>query len=101
MHRISLILSTAALSLFNSGARAATNDIGSWATQPQIAPQPSMVAILALVGIGCLIMVAHAPIGATPSFRFKWPSLPGFLFSQRAAFALLAMIAISGSMGMA
>lgn len=101
MHRISLILSTAALSLLNSGARAATTDVGAWATQPQIAPHPSIVAILALVGIGCLVMVAHTPIGATPSVRFKWPSLPGFLFSQRAAFAVMAMIAISGSMGMA
>jgi hypothetical protein len=111
MRKISLILSAAALSLLNSGARAATDDFGAWVTQPLLTPHPAMVAILALVGMGFLVLLARTPIGTTPAMHptatpWKWPrlhrvGLPVLGLSQRNTFALLAMIAVSGSLGMA
>ena len=106
MRKISLILSTAALSLLNSGARAATDDFGAWVTQPLLTPHPAMVAILALVGMGFLVLLARTPIGTPSATPWKWPrlhrvGLPVLGLSQRNTFALLAMIAVSGSLGMA
>jgi hypothetical protein len=105
MRKISLIISTAALSLLNSGARAATDDLGAWASQPLFAPHPALVAILALAGMGFLVLLARAPIASSQSSRrarsWTWPSLPIFWPSQRAFLALMAMIAVTGSMGLA
>jgi len=52
MYKVSLILSTAALSLQKAGARAATSDLVLWTSQPVAIPQPTVVAVLALIGIG-------------------------------------------------
>jgi hypothetical protein len=104
MRKISLILSTAALSLQNSGARAATEGLGAWTSQPLLAPHPALVAVLALVGMVYLLLMAHSPLGNAPSTwtnTWKWRGLPNFWPSRRATFALLAFVAITGSMSMA
>lgn len=105
MRKVSLILSAAALSLQNSGARAASQDLVAWVPQPMAAPQPALVAILALVGMGVLVLMTRTPDEATlatpPASRFKWPNMLGVLPSHRAALTLFAMIAASSSLGMA
>lgn len=101
MCKFTLILSAAALSLQNSGARAASDDLGLWASNSMAAPQPALVAILALVGMGFLVLMARTPLGTPPMPRFNWPSVLGTAPSHRAALALLAMIAVSGTLGIA
>ncbi|WP_028914007.1 hypothetical protein [Pseudorhodobacter ferrugineus] len=104
MRKMTLVLSAAGLSLLNSGARAESQDLGTWASTIA-APQPATVAVLALIGMGFLVLLASTPLGTasakTPPHRFKWPSLSGAWPSQRATLALFAMIAVGGSLGMA
>ncbi|MGB3280577.1 MAG: hypothetical protein WBA92_15420 [Pseudorhodobacter sp.] len=101
MRKISLALSTAALSLQNAGARAATDGFDTWVSEPFFAPHPALVAVLALVGMGFLLLMAHTPI----KFPRKtlWTSAAPFALwpTQRMAYGLLAMIAVSGSLGLA
>lgn len=97
MHKISLILSTAALSLQNAGARAATNDLGLTIA----APHPTMMAGLALIGMAFLVLMARTPLSKPPEKPAKWPDFLSAWPPQRTAFALAAMIAVSGSLGMA
>lgn len=106
MRKISLILSAGALSLQNSGARAATDDLSVWTAHPMFAPHPGLVALLAIVGMACLLLMAHSPLGQpsqgkTSGSGWKWRGLPSFWPSRRATFALMAFVAITGSMGMA
>ena len=101
MQKISLILSTAALTLQNSGARAATQDLGAWADTPFFAPHPATVALVALIAMGILVLMTSVPISTASLSRWKWPRLPNFWVSPRATLALLAMIAVSGSLGIA
>jgi hypothetical protein len=100
MRKISVLLSTAALSLFNSGARAATETV-----DPRLlAPQPAFVAILALVGIGFLLLLARAPLSGPQQPRRanpRKPALPAFWPTPRTGFALLAIAAITGSLSLA
>lgn len=101
MKKISLILTAAALSVQNSGARAASNDFGAWVAQPVAAPNPALVAVLALVGMAFLVLMARTPLGAQSTSRLKWTGFLGHWPSQRTALGLLAMIAVSGSLGIA
>lgn len=100
MRKISVLLATAALSLFNSGARAATEASAAHL----LAPQAASVAILTLIGMGFLVLLARAPLGGPqrPRNPKAWkPTLPAFWPTHRATFALLAIIAFTGSLGLA
>lgn len=99
--KIFLALSTAVLSLQNSGARAATGGFDTWVSQPFLAPHPAFVAVLALIGMGFLVLMAHTPIKVLP--RTQRTTVTPFALwpTQRMAFGLLAMIAVSGSLGLA
>jgi hypothetical protein len=109
MPRAILFTSAAALFLKATGAVAATPALVSLASHSSTAPHPSLVAVLALVGMGFLVLMARAPMTKpantrqnTPVMtRFNWKGLLTAWPNQRAAYALLAVIAVSGSLGLA
>lgn len=101
MRKISLILSAGTLSLLNSGARAETGGFDAASAQHLFAPHPAFVAVLALAGIACLLLMARTPLGDTVGGAVKWRRLPSFWPSRRTTFAILALVSITGSMGIA
>jgi hypothetical protein len=109
MPRVILFTSAAALFLKATGAVAATPALVSLASHSSTAPHPSLVAVFALVGMGFLVLMARAPMGKPADMpqsaplmpRFNWKGLLTVWPNQRAAYALLAVIAVSGSLGLA
>lgn len=103
MLKVSLSTAAAAILLQSSGAYAATEALVSHTSS---APHPSLVAILALIGMGFLVLMARAPMAKsvdTPVSmpRFDWKAMLTAWPNPRAAYALLAIVAVSGSLGLA
>ena len=99
MHKTSLILCAVVLAVLNSGARFVTDEFGVWTAQPLLLPQPAQIAALPLISITVLLVLSRIPINALTGWgrhRFL-----GFSSSHRTTFSLLALVAISGSLGMA
>ncbi|RUS63164.1 hypothetical protein EGN72_05720 [Pseudorhodobacter sp. E13] len=107
MKKISLTLATSSLLFQNTGARADAPNLAELMAEPSFAPHPVLVAILALVGMACLVLMARTPFsdmgkGGWALPRKPFGGLPLFWLSKRTSLALLATLAVSTSMiGMA
>lgn len=109
MLKVSIFTAAAAVLLQTNSAFAASQTLGTLVSHSSAAPHPSLVAVLALVGMGFLVLMARAPVGkrvdttvsAPALLHFNWKAMLTIWPNQRAAYALLAIIAVSGSLGLA
>jgi hypothetical protein len=102
MRKVSIILAASVLTLQNSGARAQS----ALTDAAHVMPPLSFVPLLVLAGMACLLLLAHAPL-TTPNSqtgtKTNWSrrSVPSFWPSQRATFAILAVVTVGGALGLA
>lgn len=96
MHKTTLILSAAVLALLNSGARTVPDDLRRWIAEPLFAPNPAQIISLTLIALSLMVLMTRLPLIALTGWT--WRGLPALWPSHR---AMLALVTIGGSLGMA